>query len=57
MKGVSTHLASCSSMYSKEGKDSGRDAGGNNVKSKERRKTVCHYLFAHHVMVSVFFCY
>ena len=32
MKGVITHLASCSSMYSKEGKNSDRDdAGGHHV--------------------------
>jgi hypothetical protein len=48
MKGVITHLANCSSMYD-------RDAEGN-VKSKKRRKTVCH-LFAHHVVVSVFFVF
>ena len=56
MKGVIIHLASCSSMYSKEGKESDRDATGGNVECKKRRKTVCH-LFAHHVVVSVFFVY
>ena len=54
MKGVITHLASCSSMYSKEGKESDRDATGGNVECKKRRKTVCH-LFAHHIVVSVLF--
>ena len=49
MKGVITHLANCSSMYD-------RDAEGNVVKSKKRIKTVC-YLFAHHVVVSVFFVF